>query len=271
VRVQRLRWQRASSAAGVAAIVALGIAGASSASATGCAFELSPVDSTGGAGGAGGLGPGPSGGGDAEGAGPVTASSGGGGSGGDGGSGGAAPMQSGCRDGQREGFKDDVAHPSIAACAGGFDIPGTQTAAAVECMQAGDDSDNAAGLGCSAGNLCASGWHVCNGSAEADVDSAGLGCPDDAAPDAFWITGQTQNSDGTQCISSGNNNVIGCGDLGDDVSSGYQCEPLERRLRFDDCGAPSRIAPWLCDDAAAESAAIVKPGADRGGVLCCQD
>src|SRR5205085_10049326 len=67
----------------------------------------------------------------------------------------------GCADGQREGFIDAVVYPNIAACAGGWSVPGVIAVAAACGHHAGDDGVNPSGTGCSAADLCQSSWRVC--------------------------------------------------------------------------------------------------------------
>ena len=68
---------------------------------------------------------------------------------------------SGCSDGEREGFRDLTTHPDIAACAGAWSLPGIVHSVVMCDRRSGDDSSNTEGIGCSAADLCARGWHMC--------------------------------------------------------------------------------------------------------------
>jgi hypothetical protein len=68
----------------------------------------------------------------------------------------------GCADGMRDGYRDIVRYPRIAACAGGFQVMGLSQVSAPTCARgAGNDGSNPSGVGCSATDLCAPTWHVC--------------------------------------------------------------------------------------------------------------
>jgi hypothetical protein len=243
--------------------------------ALGCAFDLDEVKPAPGAG-SGGAGGAPTTGSDAANAGPVTSgpgSGGGGGVGGAGGAGGAPPQATGCADGTREAFKDEVPFPYIAACSGGFSVPGLTSSASMSpaCnRQGGNTGPNPAGAGCSVADLCAVGWHVCTSSQE--VADHGPGCPTDLAAGDFFATRQAQNS--TVCAPPPvHNNVVGCGDpntFPDAPDPGDGCGPLDRMIKNDPCDGV--LTPWAChNDAQNEAAVVTKEGAERGGVLCCKD
>jgi hypothetical protein len=193
--------------------------------------------------------------------------SGGAGSGGDAaeGGGGGAPNV-GCSDGEREAFTDTTTWPAIAACDGGWDVPGVRPPPSATCARsAGDDSGNPAGAGCSAEDLCALGWHLCTG-AEDVVDSSPDACTGmGAEPDTFYATGQSSET-GNPCTDGGRNDLWGCGTLGAEHDS---CLPLTR-ASFDLCQALA--PPWDCgQDGVNEATNLIKPGGGGGGVLCCAD
>ncbi|HEU5055555.1 MAG TPA: hypothetical protein VFU21_03495 [Kofleriaceae bacterium] len=170
----------------------------------------------------------------------------------------------GCADGEREGFADAAMFPRIAACAGGFAVPGLRTTIAPACERAaGDDGALPDGAGCNAADLCSAGWHVCVGAAEVGARTAGS-CA--AAGDGFFVT--RQSGPGGALCGDGANDLFGCGAVGQAVTDA-SCAPLDR-FSFDLCSALP--APWSCGaDGAAEADAVVKPGADAGGVLCCRE
>jgi hypothetical protein len=176
----------------------------------------------------------------------------------------------GCADGEREGYLDVVSFPDIAACAGGFQVPGSVT---LESMmpacnrQAGDDGGIPDGEGCSIEDLCAEGWRVCGSPME--VASHASACPPEmpASGGAFWLTRMTYAYDSLTCPSlEGTNNIAGCG-YGLEKLHRIACAPLNRGLNFDTCAA---APPWSCNDYMAEATVVTKAGSDRGGVLCCR-
>ena len=80
----------------------------------------------------------------------------------------------GCADGTRDVFVSTTTFPGIAACAGGWDgngktvgytgvFPAPLRTSNPNCAQNGNDGPNPNGTGCSAADLCASGWHICAG------------------------------------------------------------------------------------------------------------
>ena len=170
----------------------------------------------------------------------------------------------GCADGEREGFTSLETHPHIAACAGGFALPGLRTTIAPACARAaGDDGALPDGDGCNAADLCAQGWHVCVGAAEVGARAAGS-CA--GAGDGFFAT--RQSGPGGAVCGDGANDLFGCGSAGM-AAADASCAPLDR-FSFDQCSALP--APWNCGaDGAAEADQVVKPGAEAGGVLCCRE
>jgi hypothetical protein len=193
----------------------------------------------------------------------------------------------GCADGTREGFVDESAYPSIAACSGGFSVAGLLSELKAQCNhQGGDSGPLPSGEGCSAEDLCAVGFHVCV--SEADVaDNSPTGCTGAApSPGLFFVTRQSGPGCGicalgesndpacdacmcvTGCLASDltANDVFGCGSAGDTTSS---CGILDR---FSNNACSQLPAPWSCgSDGCNEAHALMKPGPSGGGVLCCRD
>lgn len=192
----------------------------------------------------------------------------------------------GCADGTREGFVDEAAFPDIAGCAGGFQIPGVLSELTPVCGSAGDDSDNPDGAGCSAEDLCGSGFHMCvsAGDVAASSPSGCAGVTEE--PGLFFATRQSGSGCGVcalgsstsvncqSCVCEGDclqtdltaNDVFGCGTVGDLTPS---CEVLDR---FSNDVCSTLPPPWSCGgDGCAEAHAVVKPGPGGGGVLCCRD
>lgn len=201
-----------------------------------------------------------------------------------------APSPVGCADGAREAFRDVAAYPRIAACAGGFDVPGLAQDLAPVCARGGgDDGHNPAGRGCAAEDLCAVGWHVCRSAAEVSARSPD-GCvgSHDAATASFFATRQSSSGcarcatgDDPTCGSNDcrvgcaqtaetTNDVFGCGTLGN-APDPSTCGPLDR---FGDNLCDALRAPWRCEGDPAgvrEALRVTKPGPEAGGVLCCAD
>ena len=212
----------------------------------------------------------------------------------------ADPSVIGCADGEREGFLDVDRYPHIAACSGAWTVPGvTRTNGTPTCgRQGGDDGMRSSGQGCATEDLCAAGWHVCEGASE--VTAYAATCDDAVPPSApekslFFAVAQPSSS-GSVCGWSGDNGVFGCGNLGSVLSADKGCGPLNRV--FDStapgaCGdneAEAPLGPWACEGGADshlhEGALVTKAdcqngscfydgyqvsSSDKGGVLCCRD
>jgi hypothetical protein len=211
------------------------------------------------------------------------------------------PDPVGCSDGSREGFVSFATFPAIAACAGGFSVPGVVVTTMPTCgRRSGNDGQNREGMGCSAADLCADGWHVCRGKEE--VASRANGSCDGvvaqgAAPRSVFFAVAQNSANDTTCDRSGvSNDVFGCGNLGLALGPEKNCAPLTHALastRADSCGVPEAEptqGPWQCLGGASshlsEGLLVTKRGcmgtscvangrsisnADKGGVLCCRD
>ncbi len=210
----------------------------------------------------------------------------------------------GCADGSREGFQSLGDYPTIASCSGGFSVGGVTRANLVPTCnrQAGNDGANKEGTGCSAADLCASGWHVCLGKTEVGAKAGANGCRDSVpagSPDKSMFFAVAQHSQSlTVCddASGGDNDVFGCGNLGVQLTGGNNCGVLTRALASTQAGrcgyneAEPNLGPWQCPGGAGsdlhEGANVTKAGCpnqsctwngaptgnwDRGGVLCCKD
>ena len=208
----------------------------------------------------------------------------------------------GCADGHREGFLDTATYTHIAACSGGWSQPGvTPDAIAPTCnRQAGDDSANPSGAGCSSADLCATGWQLCDSWQEVAAKSP-TGCagatPTGAPSKSHFFAIRQASVNGSVCgaAGSGDNDVFGCGNLGGGLGGDKQCGPLDRVLAStqpDSCGfneAVPPLGPWQCIGGPGsdlhEGATVTKKGcpntscsydghpvsdADKGGVLCCR-
>ncbi len=174
----------------------------------------------------------------------------------------------GCADGEREGFTDATAFPNIAACAGGWTEPGILDVQPSCQHIAGDDSVNPAGLGCSAADLCAEGWHVCD-SPEDVARSSPAGCRYPWEDGVFYAAAVSGDGGGT-CTQDGTNDLIGCGSAGSSADS--SCTPLNR-TSGDKCGDLPDV--WVCPGglfgSETEAEDVKKDGPEGGGVLCCRD
>jgi hypothetical protein len=245
---------------------ATGSGGAGAGAGSGGAVNAGGVAANGGTSSAGAAGAGVADGGIAGGTGSGGADAGSGGSpAGDAGIG--DPPKIGCADGQREGFLSLQTYPAIAACGGGFALPGIVDLVAPACAHAaGDDGITPDGTGCNALDLCAVGWHVCNDAAEV-VAKSSTGCAGAAvgADLVFFATAQHGPGQGN-CGMAGSDDVFGCGTLG--AAAHPTCAPLDRWSK-DNCD--SLASPWACAGSTVNEALnLVKPGAALGGVLCCR-
>lgn len=195
----------------------------------------------------------------------------------------------GCADGQREGFRTRRVYPGIAACAGGWDVPGVAATLAPSCERhGGDDGSNPDGAHCNVEDLCAEGWHVCTGAAEISARShdgcrgahdgramffvtrqSGPGC-------GVCATGASPNCGGSDCrhdcapSTATHNDVFGCGTLGAEPEPS-SCGALDR-FTHDRCS--TLPLPWSCQDEGTgthEAETITHTGSAGGGVVCCRD
>lgn len=193
----------------------------------------------------------------------------------------------GCSDRTREGFVDEARYPRIAACAGGFQVPGVLSTTPTCARAAGNDGARPQGSGCSAADLCAFGFHVC--ASEAEVAAlAPAGCADATPePNQFFATGQSSTGCGicalgtstdptvctgcscaTDCAQTSitANDVFGCGDVGAATTA---CGVLNA---FSNDVCMALPGPWTCGaDGCDEANNVSKSGPDAGGVLCCAD
>lgn len=209
----------------------------------------------------------------------------------------------GCADGAREGFLDLGAHPSIAGCAGAWTVGGVTRAHLVPTCgrAAGDDGSHREGTGCSAADVCAPGWHVCEGKTEVALRAPG-GCgaavPAGAPDKSLFFAVQQHSQSGSVCDDARPeaNDVFGCGNLGNALDASKNCGPLNRVLastQANSCGfneAEPNLGPWQCnggsDSHLMEGSLVTKAGcpgsscsydgqpvgnSDKGGVLCCRD
>jgi hypothetical protein len=181
----------------------------------------------------------------------------------------------GCADGTREGLIQLAKFPDVAACSGGWTVPGFLAPETLtpQCGRAaGNDGDRPDGDGCSVADLCAEGWHVCESAHEfaAKATNCDLAFPGGAVK-MFFAT--RQRGPMTTCDPTnemGTNNVYGCGNFGSTAMTA--CAPFMHMLRDYDCKANP---PWMCMDGPInynvnELGDMTKPGSDHGGVLCCR-
>jgi hypothetical protein len=175
----------------------------------------------------------------------------------------------GCADGQREGFLDTATYPDIAACAGGWALPGIVGLTGPACGRGGgNDGANPNGTGCNAADLCATGFHLCVNAAEVAAKSPS-GCTGAVAgtTPVFYVI--AQNSSGqAQCTATGTNDIFGCGSLG--APPNANCAPLDE---WSGNRCVDLAAPWSCGTTGQnnEGVDVVKPGPASGGVVCCRD
>jgi hypothetical protein len=180
-----------------------------------------------------------------------------------------SPPANGCSDGEREALEDELVYPNIAACAGGWTVPGVVVNVTNCDREGGDDGLNAAGTECSVEDLCSEGWHVCLDKVEV-MDDGVANCNDDTISwggNSFYATRQSGGGS-NNCDPMGLNDVFGCGDVGHTMIN--NCAPLNRGSAnlCVDLPAP----PWECGVSnTMEAQFIVKGGPEFGGVLCCRD
>ena len=214
----------------------------------------------------------------------------------------------GCADGMRDGFRDATAFPNIAACSGGFTVPGVfpspERTDVPTCATTGDDAaTNAAGTDCSAADLCGAGWHICRGgeigertsgmSCNAATDFpaqsfyaasvSGTGCDHCALPTNTGLDGCTADScqAGCQQSPSLNNDLFGCGHGNGRVigtSEAAACDGLNTS-GSDECTGLANDPAWSCTGSVRESQTITRVPATTptcvgtqscsGGEVCC--
>ena len=208
----------------------------------------------------------------------------------------------GCADGEREGFLAMAKYPAIAGCSGGWSLPGVTLDLTPACGRgAGDDSSNPAGLACNASDLCADGWHVCSGKGEVakrSTDGCAAAVPPGAPDKSLFFAVRQSSLQGSTCTddANGDNDVFGCGNLGNLLAADKNCAPLDRVLAStqpNSCGfneAEPPLGPWQClgsNDSHFHEGSLVTKSAcangdctydgqpvstwDKGGVLCCRD
>jgi hypothetical protein len=175
----------------------------------------------------------------------------------------------GCADGTREYLLDTTLHVGVAGCGGAFLAHGmlTKSDAGSPCHKRGGNSAAnglATGLGCSADDLCAVGWHVC-ASATEFVDSVGTCAEDSGAPESgVFYASATRGTGNLQCDGDGGtNDLFGCGATGVGVGGG--CGAFNASL-----STFKPISYWLLGGASTELIDVQKQ-AGPGGVLCCHD
>lgn len=174
----------------------------------------------------------------------------------------------GCADGEREAFTDTTAFPDVAGCSGGWSAKGILGTSPLCSRISGDDSPNPQGIACSAADLCADGWRVCDSLAEVAASSPG-GCSGDLPAGTFYVAAVSGDG-GDACTADGTNDLFGCGTVGRTAEA--SCAPLTRGSG-DECEDLS--GEWDCpgsflvgSDSEAED--VRKNGPGGGGALCCR-
>lgn len=222
----------------------------------------------------------------------------------------ASGSLTGCADGTREGFLDPAAYPRIAGCSGGFHVPGViaanpgsapacptvatfDTVTPACCRRGGNDGFDPEGFGCNVADLCATGWHVCEGAADVSLHSPQgcAGATRASDPALFFVTRQSSNGcgdcatgtrtdadcNGSACTTGCaptprlSNDLFGCGNLGS-TQPLNGCDPLDRMSNMLCSGLSG--SNWTClDDGTGlcEAYAVVHAGPTFGGALCCSD
>jgi len=200
----------------------------------------------------------------------------------------------GCADGTREGYANTSTYPNIAACAGAWSLPGIfplpLRSGAPACAASGNSSSNANGIGCSAQDLCAVGWHVCrSGDIRARLPS---GCVNADLTNGFFFAASLSAAGGGRCATIYGTVTRGCAN--DTIPATYDCaqtptlnndlygcargtgnwnfgreEACEGLIDTSDnlCGA---VPFFVCTDPYLTSCAVTRPVWTGGGVLCCR-
>ncbi|MGE3543324.1 MAG: tandem-95 repeat protein, partial [Kofleriaceae bacterium] len=175
----------------------------------------------------------------------------------------------GCADGQREGFTNVQAAPKVAACSGGWSNANLRAAA--QCNRiSGDDSANPTGSGCAAEDLCGGGWHICTTSAEIAAFAPSGSCASIGAPaNTFYAT--LQSGPGSMnCAATGNNDLFGCGTMGSAPAA--NCAPLDRFGQNQNSSLTTGGWAYVGDGTGTdEIVATTKSLATGGGVMCCRN
>jgi len=199
----------------------------------------------------------------------------------------------GCSDGSREGFKDTITYPNIAACSGAFTVPGVHNSLilAPTCNRKAGNEASSLTTGCSASDICAAGWHVCTGfndvnnAARPSNGGSNNGCYNvqDYATDSFFATRQSGNG-AAFCNNDPqwSNDVFGCGtgtgsSGGGDPLSGWGADvrascPGLSAFSHNWCNKLS--SNWQCTDTTggwSEAYTITHSAKTNGGVMCCRD
>lgn len=180
------------------------------------------------------------------------------------------PAPDGCSDGTREGY---VGSPRIAACDGYWAVPGIDPTTPPTCgLRGGNNGPTVAGVGCSAADLCAPGWHVCTDHADvmASLDGSDgvgpCGTVTNSTGKLFYATAQGSAGGGTCAPASAQGNaddIYGCGDLASKADP-TSCSPLDARLSNDEVPAG-----WSVAGSTTERTTVTHTS-EPGGVLCCK-
>jgi hypothetical protein len=191
--------------------------------------------------------------------------------------------ESGCSDGQREGFTDLNAYPCIAACAASWTVPGVVGKTKTCNGQSGNNFNITRNptARCSVADACAPGWHVCASSSEVASRLRGGSCSD--AGQGFYVSQQSGGGCGMCAIGTRNcsvgtcdsncmmnqntrNDIFGCGSNG--INPDASCSPLNK---FGNDGCSSLPNNWRCTAGFSEADNVIKTNTQGGGVLCCKD
>jgi hypothetical protein len=198
----------------------------------------------------------------------------------------------GCSDGTREGFANQTTFRRIAACEGGWTVPGMGAASSCA-LVSGNSSTNVNGTGCAAADLCAADFHICGSSTEVAADlPAGQTCAAINGANLFFATEQSgpgckicnvgacsfSACNGCQNLQACENDIFGCGTMGvtPDVSCGVLNE-ASNNLCGDlptggwSCPSPAGTGPGGAYGAGCTELVVVTKsvGNAGGGVLCC--
>lgn len=175
----------------------------------------------------------------------------------------------GCSDGTREGYL--TGRVGLAACEGAWLVPGVLADAPPRCERAGgNDGVRSDGVGCSAADLCAIGWHVCRDALDVSTHGgAAIGeiCTSGPTADGvtFFATAQPSERESVCDAPSPTafNDLLGCGDSPQLLTN---CAPLNAIA-----SAAQPAAGFVMGVNTTEERKNVVKAPGKGGVLCCRD
>ena len=165
----------------------------------------------------------------------------------------------GCGAGSRASV--DPKLPNVAFCDGAWTFAGVTTP---QSMQTRIDCNLNTGSNCTVADVCAAGWHVCTG--DADAGTHGLTMQTCAAVTSDMFITRQAGGLAYDCVATASdNNLFGCGGGGRSPALNT-CTTLAKVWEYRDC-----VGNWSCNDMLHEAAVVTKSGLAGGGALCCRN